>query len=188
MLNKDKKNAIIVNLLAGSGAGKSTNSARIFAMLKDLGIEVELVTEYVKDMVWEGRTKIFDCQPYIFGKQLFKLLRVKDHVDVIITDSPILLSAIYDSEHDENFKRYILSQFNKFNNKNYFLNRVKPFNPNGRNERTIEEAIINDNKLIQFLNESGVSFTKVDGDISGCNQIIEDILKLINVENKQNEY
>ena len=45
------KKTLIVNLLAGSGAGKSTNAARLFAMLKDRGIETELVTEYVKDML-----------------------------------------------------------------------------------------------------------------------------------------
>ena len=77
-------------------------------MLKDLNVETELVTEYVKDMIWEGRTKIFECQPYIFGKQLYKLFRVAENVDVIITDRPILLDAIYDPEQDEDFRRCLL--------------------------------------------------------------------------------
>ena len=101
------RKALVVNLLAGSGAGKSTNSARLFTMLKDLNMDVELVTEYVKDMVWEDRKGIFECQPYIFGKQLYKLQRVSDKVDVIITDRPILLDIVYDPEQDEDFKKYI---------------------------------------------------------------------------------
>ena len=110
------KDTLVVNLLAGSGAGKNTNAARLFAMLKDLGIEVELVTEYVKDMVWEERTGIFECQPYIFGKQLYRLQRVCGKVDVIITDRPILLDIIYDPEQDEDFKKYILKKHFQFNN------------------------------------------------------------------------
>lgn len=177
----NKRKAIIVNLLAGSGAGKSTNSARLFAILKDLGIEVELSTEYVKDMVWEGRTKIFECQPYIFGKQLYKLKRLEDCVDIIVTDSPIVLSAIYDKEQDEDFRNFILKEFNKFDNLNYFLNRVKPFNPNGRNEKTIEEAMNNDDKLMKFLNDNNINFKVVDGNEDGCKVIIDDILKILEV-------
>ena len=92
------RDTLVVNLIAGSCAGKSTNAARLFSMLKDLGIECELVTEYVKDMVWEGRNEIFNCQAYIFGKQLYKLQRVKGKVDVIITDRPVCLDMIYDPE------------------------------------------------------------------------------------------
>lgn len=173
------KKPIIINLLAGSGAGKSTNAARLFSMLKDKGVEVELVTEYVKDMVWEGRSKIFECQPYIFGKQLYKLKRLEGCVDVIVTDSPIILSSIYDKENDEDFKKYILKQFSKFNNLNYFLNRVKPFNPNGRNEKTIEEARENDNKLLWFLRDNNIAFTIVDGSEDGCKSMLNDILNLL---------
>lgn len=140
---------LIVNFIAGSGAGKSTNSARLFSMLKDLNVETELVTEYVKDMVWEGRNKIFECQPYIFGKQLYRLQRVVDKVDVVITDRPIFLDIAYDPEQDEDFRKYILKKFNQFNNLNIYLNRVKPFNPNGRNEKNIDEAITYDKKVLK---------------------------------------
>lgn len=169
------KHTIVVNLLAGSGAGKSTNSARLFTMLKDLNIDVELVTEYVKDMVWEGRTEIFKCQPYIFGKQLYKLQRVLGKVDVIITDRPILLDIIYDPEQNTNLKEYILTKFNQFDNINIFLNRVKPFNPNGRNEKNIDEAREYDNKIKKNLDNLHIDYKIVDGNKQGC----EEILKLI---------
>ena len=183
----NKHRAIIVNMSAGSGAGKSTNSARLFAMLKDKGIEVELVTEFAKDLVWEGRDKAFECQPYIFGKQLYRIQRVSDSVDVIITDSPIFLSAIYDREQDINFKNFILSQMNNFDNLNIYLNRVKPFNPNGRNEGSIEEAKVNDRKVLDFLNENKIEYKAINGDAEGCERIFNLITDKLRNKNIKGE-
>ena len=131
-------------------------------------------------MVWEGRTQIFGCQDYIFGKQLWKQLRVSDKVDVIITDCPLILSALYDPKNREHFKANVFETFNEFDNMNFFLNRVKPFNPNGRNEKTVEEAIANDNKLKDMLNENNIEYTIVDGNEEGCNKIFEAVLKKLN--------
>jgi hypothetical protein len=167
---------IVVNLFAGSGVGKSTNAARLFAMLKELGIEAELVTEYVKDMVWEDRKKIFECQPYIFGKQLYKIMRINGRVDVIVTDSPILLSAVYDPEQDNDFERFVVTKFNQFNNLNFFLNRIHKFNPNGRNESTVEQAIANDWKIESFLLKHNVRYVRVDSNQSGCEIMLKEIL------------
>lgn len=183
------KDTLVVNLIAGSGAGKSTNAARLFSMLKDLGVECELVTEYVKDMVWEGRTEIFNCQPYIFGKQLYKLQRVKGKVDVIITDRPICLDMIYDPEQDDDFRRYSLKQFNKFNNLNVFLKRNKKFSPNGRNEKTIEEAIKVDNSILKALDEAIIPYMTTTGDEKGCKSILDAIISRLVVSDiyKQQE-
>lgn len=180
-------NCIVVNLLAGSGAGKSTNASRLFAMLKDEGIEVELVSEWVKDMVWEGRTKIFGCQDYIFGKQLWKQMRVAPNVEVIITDCPIILSALYDPEQRPIFKEHVLETFHKFNNMNFFLNRVKPFNPNGRNEKTVEEARENDKKLMEMLDKAKIEYSIVDGDENGCEIIFKEIIKKLKKQEPKQE-
>lgn len=170
------KDTLIVNLLGGSGCGKSTNACRLFSMLKDKGIDCELVTEYVKDMVWEGRNKVFTCQPYIFGKQLYKIVRVHGQVDVIITDRPIFLDIVYGENEGDNFREYVLQKFNSFNNLNILLNRVKPFSPNGRNESNIAEAKAWDTKVRYWLDETQTPYVEIDGNKDGCNEIFEAII------------
>jgi hypothetical protein len=170
------RNTLVVNLIAGSGAGKSKMAYWLSGALKDMGIEIELVTEYVKEMVWEGRTEIFKCQPYIFGKQLYKLQRVAGKVAVIVTDRPIFLDVIYDPEQDEDFRKYILKKFNQFNNVNVFLNRTKDFSPIGRNENSIEEAIACDNKIKETLNELYIPYFEAESTEEGCKEILDAIL------------
>lgn len=86
---------LVVNLFGAPGAGKSTGAAYIFSKLKMAGVNAELVTEFAKDKVWEESKAVFQNQAYIFGKQYFRISRVQDKVDVVITDSPILLSSFY---------------------------------------------------------------------------------------------
>lgn len=170
------KKTLVVNLLGGSGVGKSRNACRLFAMLKDKGLDCELVTEYVKDMVWEGRSKIFECQPYIFGKQYYKLFRVAGQVDVIITDRPIFLDVVYGDSEGSNFRNYVLEKIDTFDNLNILLNRVQPFNPNGRNEKKVEDAIEWDNKVKYWLEKTMTPYTEIDGSEEGCKEIMEAIM------------
>ena len=54
-----------VNLFGSPGSGKSTGASYIFSMLKLHGIVAELVTEFVKDKVWEKSNELVYLQPYI---------------------------------------------------------------------------------------------------------------------------
>ena len=54
--------AIIVNLLGTPGAGKSTGCAYIFSKLKLAGYNVEMITEFAKDKVWEENQAALDDQ------------------------------------------------------------------------------------------------------------------------------
>ena len=112
---------IIVNLFGVPGAGKSTGAAYIFSQLKMKGINAELITEFAKDKVWENNEKVFKNQLYLFGKQSFRISRVQDEVDVIVTDSPLLLSILYNQTPilGENFNHLVYDVFNSYNNINY---------------------------------------------------------------------
>jgi len=183
---------IIVNLFGGPGSGKSTGAAYIFSELKMRGINVELVTEFAKDKVWENNHEVFKDQLYIFGKQHFKINRVLDKVDVIITDSPLLLSAVYNSDPvlGDKFNSLVNDVFKSFNNLNFLINRVKKYNPNGRHQSE-EESNIKHLEIIKMLTDYEVKYKRYNGCKTNYDFIVYDILvklkdmgKLTSVEEK----
>ena len=174
----------VLNLFGGPGIGKSTIASGVFSLLKQHGINCELVTEFAKDLTWECRKKTLLNQRYIFGKQYHRQWRVRDEVDVIITDSPLLLGIYYNSDTlSDFFVRDVIVAWNEFDNINFFLNRVKPYNPKGRNQKE-EEAIIIDNELKILLNTKGEDYKIVDGDYTGINIITREMLSTFDMEIK----
>lgn len=168
---------IVVNLYAGPGSGKSTTCAGVFSKLKLAGVNCEMALEYAKDKVWESSFKVLDNQIYVFGKQLHRLWRLKDQVDVIITDSPLLMSILYDSSKNTNFKNLVLDQYNSFNNLNYFINRNDSYNPKGRMQ-TIEEAKKLDVELQEILCDLHITHTILCKD-GAIDYIVNDVLKIL---------
>ena len=174
------KNTLVVNLFAGPGAGKSTGAAYIFSMIKMAGVDAEYVNEYAKDKVWEDNKEVFKCQFLITGKQAYKILRCVGKVDVVITDSPIAIGAQY-CQDNPYLKDACLYEFNKYNNLNIFINRVKKYNPNGRHQ-TEEEAKKIDESTKQWLKDNKIDYIEVDGDISGYDKIVKNIMSKINIK------
>ena len=166
---------IVVNLFAGPGSGKSTTCAGLFAKLKLAGVNCEMALEYAKDKVWEESNKVLDDQIYVFGKQLHRIFRLKDKVEVIITDSPILLSIIYDKTKNPYFSALVLDQFKNFDNRNYFIDRDTVYNPKGRLQ-TEEEAKEIDRVLLDLLDECKVDYKRV-GKNDAVDQIFNEIMK-----------
>ncbi len=169
-----KHDTLVVNLLGGPGSGKSTTAANVFAHLKWQDINCELVPEYAKDLVWEHRHKTFENQIYMFGKQHHRIYRVVGQVDVIVTDSPILLTPIYDLERRETLKNLVLEEFNKVHNFNIFLTRKKKYQPKGRNQNE-EQAKEKDREIKSFLEESKIPYVQIDG----TNESVDVIVKTI---------
>lgn len=87
------------------------------------------------------------------------MARCKDKVDVIITDSPLPLGLFYNTNPilDKDFESVVMGIFNSYNNYNYLLTRVFPYNPIGRNQTQEESDIIGD-KIQDFLDERGIIY------------------------------
>lgn len=154
---------LVVNMVAGPGSGKSTTAAGVFYNLKRAGVNAELVTEYAKDVVWEKSTNKLGNQVYILGKQHHRLWRLKDQVDVIVTDSPLLLSLYYGGEKSLPFRDLVLELFGSFDNDVYFIERAKKYNPAGRNQ-TEDEARKIDSALKAVLDKYAIRYAEVIGD------------------------
>lgn len=153
-----EKKTLLINFYGGPGCGKSTICAGLFYQLKILGYNCEMALEFAKDKVWEESYKVLDDQIYILGKQFHKLYRLKDKVDIIITDSPILLGAYYQKTRSKALEDLIIECRREFNNIDIFLERSTEYDPNGRMQ-TQEEAIEIDNGIKSLLQEKFIEYT-----------------------------
>ena len=172
------KRPLVINLFGAPGAGKSTGAAIVFAELKKRGVNAELVTEFAKDKTWEGNATALGCQEYVFGKQSYRLARCRADVDVIVTDSPLPLSLLYVSDPallgDGAFQKVVMNVFNSYNNLNYYVNRVKPYNPKGRNQTENESKVLAAG-LKSLLEENGIVHEEINGDDEGYAAVVEEV-------------
>lgn len=170
----------IINLYGGPGTGKSTTAAQIFAELKKRGYNVELVTEFAKDLTWHERYKTLTDQLYILGKQHHKIFMLRDKVDYIVTDSPLFLSAYYNEYICGNalpmcFIELVVDLWLKYDTIDIFLNRSKVYNPKGRNQ-TEKEAIKIDEELKDMMDQYQISYTDFGTNDADVELIIDYIL------------
>lgn len=173
-----KDNTLIINLIGGPGSGKSTTASGVFYELKKKGVNCEMALEFAKDKVWEESFKTMDDQIYIFGKQFHKIWRLKDKVDVIITDSPLLLSIYYNKEKSDYFNDFIIEQYNRFNNKLFFIERNNDYQVEGRLQ-TIDEAKQIDEDVKAILERYDMSYECVKNEKS-VERIVDYVLKKLN--------
>ncbi|MGV8131895.1 MAG: AAA family ATPase [Candidatus Pacearchaeota archaeon] len=152
----------VINLWAGPGAGKSSLAADLFAQLKWAGANAEIVREWIKEKVWQGSYTSLSNQLYVFAKQQNGLHSLNGKVEFAITDSPLPLSIIYNSEKDDLFNQLVMKEFNKFDNINLFVKRRKAYNPSGRLQ-TETEANELDNQVLRLLNSYNIPYQTIEG-------------------------
>lgn len=168
----------VVNLFAAPGSGKSTTASGLFYQLKNHGVNAELTGEYAKDLTWAKRHLTLLDQIYVFGKQHHRVWRLKDEVDVIISDSPILMSMAYAVEYPQCFKDTVKWAFDQYDNMNFLVNRVKPYNPKGRRQ-TAEESDQKHIEIRNLLHSWEVPFTEIDGNDDGLQTIVSKVMNKI---------
>lgn len=169
------KRTKVINLFAGPGSGKSTTAAGLFFLMKTQGYKCELVTEYAKELVYGDALHMLENQSLVLTVQAQRQSRLDGKVDFIITDSPLILSEIYVSGSDE-YRRKVVErawrEFERYDNLNYFINRVKPYAPYGRTQ-TEEQAKALDERIQDLT--AGMLDLIVDGNWQAPAYILEDI-------------
>lgn len=179
----------IVNMIAGPGVGKSTTASALFAKLKAAKVSCELIFEVAKEATWEEHHKLLQNQHYIFAEQFRRQWRLINKVEYVITDSPLLLSAVYFEQfvqqsdvgftlsYVELVKDFYNETFKQFNNVNIMLPRVKAYDPNGRNQN-LKEAIELDRLITLNALNNNVSLIhpKAQDNLAIAEEIASDII------------
>ncbi|MFM7009146.1 MAG: AAA family ATPase [Betaproteobacteria bacterium] len=155
----------VINLFAGPGAGKSTTAAALFASMKRAGHKVELVTEYAKELTWDGRANVLEDSLYVLAKQNRKLSRLAGQVDYVVTDSPLPISLAYGYGAGKVpwFEDAVISLFGNYDNVNFKLERVKPYSKYGRSQSEAEAKVL-DKDIEGILVKHKLPYTAVIGD------------------------
>ena len=166
---------IVINLFGGPGVGKSTTAAGVFFKMKSDGNfgKVELVTEFAKDLVYADRLKeLKNNQLYVTAKQYHRMERLRDQVDYIITDSPLLISMLYTPiDYFTSFNSLLMELHNSFDNINIIINRVKEYKEYGRIQSK-KEAQQLDVKIREFFINRGITYSVVNGDTTAPSAVL----------------
>ena len=152
----------VINLFAGPGAGKSTLRADLFGLMKKNQKDVEEVTEFAKDKTWEKNFSALSDQLFVLANQNRRLDRLKDQVEWVVSDSPILLGIHYKTPDylPKNFENLIFELWDTYENYNFFIERNHPYVAKGRNQgEEIAKQI--DEHIVNMLKANGVPFTSV---------------------------
>ena len=94
-----ERTTVIINLIAGPGAGKTTCAWEIAEKLKKQGYIAEYVSEIAKEYVWEERFDLLDGslvhQKALLDMQKHRIDRLIGKVDFVVTDAPLVLNSLY---------------------------------------------------------------------------------------------
>jgi hypothetical protein len=170
---------LCVNCYGGPGSGKSVLSAALYADLKKKHIDCQLVTEIATDLVLERNATALANQVFVFANTQYKLNNAYQNTKIAITDSPLLLSAIYNPNTSSHLIDLIFEQYHKFNNINIFIDRdlSHPFSENGR-IHSITQSITLDNQIKHLLDANDIPYIRSsDIPFDGLVQLIIDQFK-----------
>ena len=177
-----------VNLLGGPGCGKSTMMADIFSQLKWMGIDAEMAPEYAKELVWEGAdgSDLSKIQVEIYEGQKKKIDRLEGKVEVAITDSPLILSLMYNRNLTTKGRLAIIKAHKSHEGMNVFVERHKGYNPNGRTQTELGARAL-DTELHTILQGENIHLEHVSGTHEGAELVVEYVLEALGLEDNSYE-
>ena len=160
---------LVINMLGGPGSRKSTIAMQTTAAFKWRGTKVEYVSEYAKDATWDEHHSALKDQLWVLANQQRRLTRLEGKVDVVVTDSPILLSAVYGRMYSPglppSFYQLCKDLYQKVERVNLYIYRPDRYDNYGRSQSK-SEAMVIDDKVQEVLREWGekVEYIKAEDD------------------------
>lgn len=152
-----------INIMGGAGSGKSITATNIRAQLGFMGYNIELVEEVVKDWTYIPRKPRGSDSFYLQSCQIQKEdIRLRSGVDLIVSDSPVILQYFYAYYHNDPLRKSMSMAFREFEEMypslHIFIKREdKFFSQIGRYEDLTEAKKIDDsiqafmvNNMIEF--------------------------------------
>ena len=120
--------------------------------------------KYIKKKLREQALKVVQSQIYILAKQQFQQFSLNNTVEIAVTDSPILLSPIYDPTQCKFLRGLAIKEYNKYNNLMYFIERdpEAKYEQEGRYQ-DLEGAKKVDKKVKDFLNKNKIKYKTLVG-------------------------
>lgn len=155
--------ALVINLFGGPGSGKSTLASRIFYELKRTHIEAACPEEHAKLALWSGQPWLLDEQVVILGRTWETIHALRDKVEVVIVDSPILLCSAYAGDNEPDcFHQLVQDMHCRTDRVNIMIDRdpALAYSTNGRRE-TEEQARQADLRIEQTLSRCGEPYTRL---------------------------
>lgn len=165
---------LLINFIGAPGAGKTTLAAGVYHNLKTKNWNVELITEYTKELILTSDFWSLSDELLVFTEK-YKRIKKMENVDLVITDSPLLNSVIYGEEKygkvGQDFFKTVAGTFDSLY---YNVVRVKPYVPIGRmpDENLAKEA---GTKLLNILDSENIDFSSVYGSDTSIETVVNDI-------------
>lgn len=176
------KDTTVINIIGGPGTGKTTIAAGLYAQLKRLGYDVENIPEFSNELVFEEHFSTFNDRLYMHAIQNHRLFIMKGKLDFIITDSPLLLTSIYNKfylkdkmpvSYNEMIDLAVKETFNFYHNVTYYLGRDTNYNVIGRRENEAD-AIVLDQLVLDYLHQNQIPYKTISLQ-DGVSTILEDL-------------
>ncbi len=153
-----------INLISGPGSGKSLTATNIRAQLGFKGYDIELVDEVIKDWTYIPRIPTSCDSLFLQASQIEKEdIRLRAGVELIVSDSPLMLQYFYAKWHDVPLQKPMLQASLEFEEKypslHLFIEREDKFYSEvGRYEK-LEEAKRIDLAIKETLSVNGFDFS-----------------------------
>lgn len=175
----NKPDGLVVSIFGGPGSGKTTVASELFVGLKKRNVDVELVTEFAKDLIMANNKSALKHQFYVTGVQAHRIWSAAYHAQVVLVDSPILLGTIYDNRASQAFRDLCFEYHNELTNFNILLRRNPfPHSTYGR-VHSLTESVSIDNRIHRLLSENNLYYEEIDpvGGVPGMIDVIMEMVK-----------